>query len=290
MNENFNHQLLFVINPMACNGKLDWEGIIGNHFKLNNPIVHFFKIPKFNAVNELKTVIEKFIPTIIVAVGGDGTIKLVAESIIAKNIPIGIIPAGSANGMAMELGISKNAEMAMDLILKGSIRNIHAIQINDQICLHLSDIGMNAHAMKLFEKQQVRGFWGYLMASIKVLWKSRQMTVELKLATENVRIKAEIIIIANGTKYGTGAIINPIGNLSDNLFEVIVVKKISVSEIYKMAVSHQAYDPAKTLIFQTNQLLILSKKKVHFQIDGEYLGKLNQVQAKLIPAAIQIIC
>lgn len=73
------------------------------------------------------------------------------------------------------------------------------------------------------------------------------------------------------------------------MFEVIAVKKISLRKIFKMTVSHAAYDPSKTEIFQTNTLVIRSVKKVHFQIDGEYFGKVNEVKASLIPQALQIM-
>jgi diacylglycerol kinase family enzyme len=68
-----------------------------------------------------------------------------------------------------------------------------------------------------------------------------------------------------------------------------VVKKISFLEIFKMIVSHAAFNSDKTEIFQTNSLLIQSKRKVHFQIDGEYIGKVNEVDASIIPSAISII-
>ena len=87
----------------------------------------------------------------------------------------------------------------------------------------------------------------------------------------------------------TGAVINPIGDLNDNLFEVILVKKLSFSEIFKMIFSHSSYDPHKTEIFQTHTLSMQSVKKVYFQIDGEYLGMVNKIKAILIPAALEII-
>lgn len=98
-----------------------------------------------------------------------------------------------------------------------------------------------------------------------------------------------MIVIANATRYGSGALINPMGDLGDELFEVIVVKKVSFSEITKMMITHQAYDPAKTEVYQTQSLTMRSRVKAHFQVDGEYLGKVNQVTASLLPAALSII-
>ena len=98
-----------------------------------------------------------------------------------------------------------------------------------------------------------------------------------------------MIVIANATQYGSGALINPLGKLDDDFFEVIAVKKISLTEIFKMMFSHAPYDPQKTAIYQTNTLQMRSKRKAHFQVDGEYLGKTNQVNAVLVPEALTFI-
>ncbi len=60
-----------------------------------------------------------------------------------------------------------------------------------------------------------------------------------------ITVQAAMIVIANATRYGTGALINPNGSLEDALFEVIVVKKISLSQLFKMMVTHQPYNTLK---------------------------------------------
>ena len=115
------------------------------------------------------------------------------------------------------------------------------------------------------------------------------MQVKLTVNNQEIIRNASMIVIANATRYGSGALINPLGRLNDNLFEVILVKKISVSELFKMMVSHGNYDPQKTELLQTGHLHIQSKHKVHFQVDGEYMGKTNKVDATILPGAIKVI-
>jgi len=114
------------------------------------------------------------------------------------------------------------------------------------------------------------------------------MDIELVIEGKKIKLEAFMVVIANATMYGTGAVINPIGNLEDEYFEVIVMKKISFLEVFKMIVTHQSYDEEKTKVYQTNTLTMRSKKKVHFQIDGEYLGKINNVTANLVPDSLQV--
>jgi diacylglycerol kinase (ATP) len=98
-----------------------------------------------------------------------------------------------------------------------------------------------------------------------------------------------MVVIANGTKYGTGVLINPEGSLDDDLFEVIIVKKISFSEILKMRFTHRPFHPKKTELIATRSLKINSRHHVHFQVDGEYLGKTKIINASIIPQALRML-
>ena len=289
MTAGVNHKILFIINPTSGTNNTDWPKLITNYFASPDYTIQFFHLPKKCKEELITEKIELFNPRKVVAVGGDGTIRLVAGCLIEKDILLGILPAGSANGLAKELGISEVPEEAFAVIAKGFSKKIHITNINSQLCIHLSDIGFNAYAIKGFEIQHKRGMWGYLKASLKVLWKNPIMEIEMLIDNNAVKIKAAMIVIANATKYGTGAVINPIGKLDDDLFEVIAVKKISIHEIFKMTFSHAPYDMNKTELFQTHTLLMRSQKKVHFQVDGEYMGMINEVKATLIKNALEII-
>lgn len=281
--------ILFIINPGAGSNTIDWAVEIVNYFTSSEHIIQLYNLTPTCHAEEIKEKIKLFAPHQVVAVGGDGTVKLVAECLIHTNILLGILPAGSANGLAKELGISEIPQKAIDTLVEGYTHKIHITMINSHLCIHLSDVGLNAYAMKKFQKQGRRGMWGYFFASLKVLWQNPTMRIDMQMGNKILKIKATMIVIANATEYGTGVVINPIGRLDDDLFEVIIVKKISLREIFKMVFSHAAYDPDKTEVFQTNHLVMRSNKKVHFQIDGEYLGKVKEVNAELIPEALQII-
>jgi diacylglycerol kinase (ATP) len=284
-----NLKLLFIINPISGNNTTDWSVVITNYFASSNHLIELYYFTKDCSLETIKERIKLFSPYRVIAVGGDGTIKLVAECLLQTKIPLGILPAGSANGLAKELGISIEPTKALEVLLSGNSKKIHLTKINGEICIHLSDIGLNAYAMKRFKSQKVRGMWGYFVASLNVLLQNPRMEISMKIDKKDIKINAEMIVIANATKYGTGAVINPIGKLDDKLFEVIVVKEISFLEVFKMIFSHSSYDLNKTEVFQTNTLSMRSTKKVHFQVDGEYLGKIKILNATLIPNALQII-
>ena len=283
-------KILFIINPISGNNTINWAVEITNYFAAFDHTIQLYLLRKSCNVQTIRDKIAAFTPHQVVAVGGDGTIKMVAEAVIHTDIHLGILPAGSANGLAKELGIPDNPQKAMDVLLNGQLKNIHITMINKHLCIHLSDIGLNAYAMKKFRTQSGRGMWGYFVASLRVLLLNPILEIKMRMGDKTLAIRAEMIVIANATKYGTGALINPIGRLDDDVFEVIVIKHISVPEIFKMVFTHAPYDPEKTEIFQTNQLSMRSTKRVHFQVDGEYLGKIKALNAEIVPHAVQIIC
>lgn len=289
MTENNSIKFLFIINPNSGNSKINWITEIENYFANSVHTIAFYHLTKDCNIDVIKEKIKLFSPQKVIAVGGDGTVKLVAECILNSNMQLGILPAGSANGLAKEFDISNDPAEALQVLLEGIPTKIHAISVNGEICIHLSDVGLNAYVVKEFENQPVRGMWGYLMASFKVLWQNPVMFIKMKIDGKVIKVKALMIVIANATKYGSGAIINPIGKLDDDLFEVIVMKKISIREMFKMVYSHEEYDAEKTEVFQTNELFIKSFRRVHFQVDGEYLGKVKQVKAVIIPDCLEVI-
>ena len=282
-------KLLFIVNPTSGNKKVNFKQEIAQFFQARAEEIQLYELPKSCAIEELKNVIEKAKADRVIAVGGDGTLKLVAECLLQTDTPIGIIPAGSANGMAKELGIPLDLDGALTLAAEGGVKKISVITINDEMCIHLADIGFNAYIVKKFDELPERGMLTYAKAAWHAFWNHRKMGVEFKIGDQLIQEKAAMVAIANATSYGSGLKINPDGDLEDDFFEVILVKEYAVMEIIKIWISKLPWNPKKIERFQTRELKIATKHKVHFQVDGEYLGKVNEVEAKIVPRAIQII-
>jgi diacylglycerol kinase (ATP) len=283
-------KLLFIINPGSGKKKMDWGNIFPDFFK-DKPsyTIELYELPRDIEPSVICKKIDQAQPDMVIAVGGDGTVKLVAGCLQNKKMAMGIIPAGSANGLATELKIPTDPVKALELLLDGNVKTIHLTRINDQLCIHLSDIGFNAYVVKKFEGGQSRGMWGYLKAAFRVLAQYQKMEVKIQTDKEEVFRMAAMVVIANATQYGNGVVINPKGSLYDNMFEVIVIRKISFREILKMRFSQKGFDPAKTEFFQTRSLSIKSRHHVHFQVDGEVMKKTKAVIAGIIDKALKIV-
>jgi YegS/Rv2252/BmrU family lipid kinase len=284
-----NLKLLFIVNPGSGSGQINFTEVIGDYFADREEDFEIYELPENCAISQIKKAIETAKADRVIAVGGDGTLILVCECVLQTVTPIGIIPAGSANGMAKELGIPTEIPEALDMAINGNIKKIHAINVNGELCIHLADIGFNAHLVKKFDALPQRGMLAYAKAAWQALWKHYKMEVEFQIKDKTIRAKAAMVVVANATMYGTGVKINPEGKLDDDLFEVILVKEYSVMEILKLRFTNLPFNPKNIESFQTKDLSIKTRHKAHFQVDGEYIGKVNSIKANLLPAAICII-
>ncbi|MEP7164852.1 MAG: diacylglycerol kinase family protein [Ferruginibacter sp.] len=290
MNGNSDLKLLFVINPVAGSNNSSWQDIIIKYFTGKSFQLDFYTLEENPGIEKLKRHIGELKPDRVIAVGGDGTVTMLARLIAGSNMALGILPSGSANGMAKELNIPEVPEEALAIIENAHVKCCDAIRINDsEICLHLSDIGLNAQLIKYFDEGKLRGKWGYARVILKTLWRKRKMQVNIKRKNDEIRRDAFMIVLANASKYGTGAVINPEGKLDDGLFEVVVVRKLALSELLKMFFRPQPFNPHKIEVFHATTMKIATRKKVHFQIDGEYKGKINKIEAVILPHYINVI-
>ncbi|MBA3899509.1 MAG: diacylglycerol kinase family lipid kinase [Bacteroidetes bacterium] len=289
-----NGNILFVVNPIS--GGNDKSELIGylKEFALSNNLTYsVFYTTELKGLENLKLAINNVKPEIIAAVGGDGTCNLVANAIINSKTAMAIIPLGSANGLATALDIPKDYEEALDLLVSGRIKLIDTILINDKICLHISDIGLNARVIKRFEEEKIRGFYGYAKQFFKELWEARPSRFIFVLENgKTIKKKAHVVAIANASKYGTGALINPNGKMDDGKFEIVIVKPYPFFALFSiMAAIFLGYaDKVKYVeINSYRKIKIMKKKTQPLHIDGEIMEESTVVEVVINPASLRVI-
>lgn len=282
---------LFVVNSgSGTKQSTNWDHVINEFFIDKEHNFKIYHLPKSFTITQIKDHIKAQNPKYVIAVGGDGTVTMLANIVANTNIALGILPAGSANGMAKELGISETSDEALKIINDLNIKKCDLIKINgNKYCLHLSDIGLNAHLIKHFEEGKLRGKLGYALVILKTLWHKQKMQVIIKTKNVELRRNAFMVVLANASKYGTGAVINPEGSLSDGLFEVIIVRKLALFSLLQMLLKPGVFDPENIEIIPSTSVDITMIKPMHFQIDGEYMGKIKTVTAEICPGALNII-
>jgi diacylglycerol kinase (ATP) len=291
---NNDKKILFFLNPKAG------EGIVDN---LEDEITHrsdaagfAYRIYKMTGEGDearMRDELESFHPSIAVACGGDGTVNLVAGLVMGKNIKMGIVPLGSANGMAYQMDIPVDPLEAVGQVFNGSPGKVDVIKVGEEdICLHLSDLGMNARVIRRFEADKVRGFIGYAKQYFKEFGKIRTFRATVSSDNWQVTSSAIMVVVANSSYYGTGAMINPEGDIDDGKFEIIVIRPFPfwfffylVAALFTGGLSKHRF--IKVLKVKNARITVSPPQEL--QVDGEVIGHKQSVDLEILSGKLQII-
>ena len=297
MKNNQKKRILFVINPKSGRGqRQNIEDVLPRFSEEYDFEYKVYKTTGENDSEEISRQIEDFKPETVIAAGGDGTVNMVAGELIGKDIKLGIIPAGSANGLAYNLEIPENIEAALKKNLSGQVKAIDVIRINKKYyCLHLGDIGLNARIVKRFEEEGSKGLLGYGKQLLKELFEGKTyFSFYIKLPEHRRRkMKAEMLVIANAKRFGTGAIINPTGELNDGKFEIVIIRPypwwILFTFIYSGFTGH-LHKMRYVKIYSASEAVITLTKLQEFQIDGEIIPETKEINVEILHNALKLAC
>lgn len=288
-------EILFVINPIA-GGKDKKKGV--SRIKLfcqqQNIAAEIYET---NGVNDHQLIPNKINNKrydVIAVYGGDGTFNMVAGLLIGREEALALLPGGSANGMALNLGIPEGLEPALQLLIKGKKRCIDTLLVNNKhYCIHLGDVGFNAKVVERFHQFRRRGKISYFKSFMYVLFHLRPSRYHIFFeGRKSIKTHAHMVAFANARMYGTGAVINPNGILDDGEFEVCVFKPYPWYGIMSIAwrfFSGTLDQSDYVKIYPVKTFHLQSKKKKPLEVDGEYLGEHKKVKVTIIPRSLNII-
>ncbi|WP_286746446.1 diacylglycerol kinase family protein [Roseivirga sp. UBA1976] len=285
------NKILFVINPIS--GDKDKTEYIKQIDEWAEGLE--LSIEKWETTGEadeekLNQCIEAFVPDTVVAVGGDGTVMLCAKVLIDKGISLGILPAGSANGMATDIGFPEVLPDALDLILNGRTIAADMLLFNGKdYGLHISDVGLNAGLVKEFEEGERRGFLGYAKGVTSQLLNLEKFEATLKIGDKTVVEEGHMVAFANARRYGTGAVLNTIGKLDDGIFEVYVLRSLSIPGLAGQFFEHIDDAASYCEVYQASKVKVTLNEPRFFQIDGELMGETKEVSVEVVPGCLKLI-
>jgi diacylglycerol kinase (ATP) len=164
---------------------------------------------------------------LIVAVGGDGTVNEIARAVIGTQAKMGIIPAGSGNGLARELGIPMNLLKSTRSFPYGSLQEIDVCRINDQAFFCTCGIGFDAQIALRMNESSSRGFIRYILLTIRESLHFKSFSIKMKMDGVLLEKKVFLVTFANISQFGNHAYIAPHARVDDGLLDVIVIKPFS---------------------------------------------------------------
>jgi YegS/Rv2252/BmrU family lipid kinase len=278
----------FIVNEVSGNGRAlkVWRKIEKTLQEKEVPYcIHFTKKPK-HAICLVQEIIKQKTVTIVVAVGGDGTIHEVINGLIGANIniPLGIIPAGSGNDFSRGLGIPLKHDRALERILNGKPRIIDVGVINSTYFSTVAGIGFDgevAHKTNVSTYKKLLNIVGmgkvsYIISALHILFRYKPMDLSITIDKKMYKMqKVWLIAVANLPYYGGGLAICPNAVSNDGFFDICVVQGISkwgFLSTFPLAFKGKHTTLPSIKILKGKELEIISPSPILIHGDGEIIG------------------
>jgi YegS/Rv2252/BmrU family lipid kinase len=214
--------------------------------------------------------------TKIVAAGGDGTIHEVVNGLAGSGVTLGLLPIGTINVFAMELGLpAHNLEFCWDIIEGTNTRLVDLPSANDKYFVQLAGVGLDAQVVKETSANLKRNFGplSYLISAAQIATrKPPQLIIE---SEEAPNCEGSFVLVGNGRRYGGPFPFFKQAVLDDGLLDVILFKQLGYLEIirYLQDVFFSSEIRAPEVdYFQTRKIRVTSEQDVPVELDGELVG------------------
>jgi diacylglycerol kinase family enzyme len=249
---------------------------------------------------------------LVVAWGGDGTVNEVASELAFSDTPLAIVPSGSGNGLARELGVARQPRQALTEALTAAPRRIDAGELGGRLFFNVAGVGFDAHIASCFDRDAIhRGLAQYLRISLRELLAYEPAIYRIRhngsAATRevvdhgnagNVRggestsaRRALLVTLANSSQFGNGACIAPGACLDDGKLDLVVFEEVSRLATFRALPRLFTGHVTRARGFSVEQVVqatIEGEREMTFHVDGEPVADGTVLQARVHPAALLV--
>ena len=229
---------------------------------------------------------------IVVAVGGDGTVNEVARELIGSDTALGIIPAGSGNGLAHHLNIPFNPADAISSLNRGRILLMDTVSVNNVPFLSIAGIGFDALVADKFAGNLTRGLLTYLNIVSQEYYAYQPLEYKLTIDGKKHTYKALFISFANSDQFGYNTTIAPAARVDDGLMDVCIVKKVplfTIPFVAPLLFVRQVHRTPFVDIIQAKEVIVHTTKELIVNVDGEPVPMKGPLKFSLIPHSLKVV-
>jgi len=231
--------------------------------------------------------------TTVVAWGGDGTMNEVGTALAFKDAALALVPSGSGNGLARDLGIPFDATAALEIAFDGTERTIDAGEIAGRLFFNVAGIGLDARVAHRFavDGLEHRGFRRYMAITMRelVAYQPDQLTVATPASSTTT--SSLLVAIANGRQYGNGAVVAPHAKLDDGRLDLVIVSTRSLVRAcaeLPMVFLGLIDRVGGVRMEKTESVQVTAPHPVVYHLDGEPIAGTLGISARVRPRALRL--
>ncbi len=290
-------KLLFILNPHSgkLNGDPDKIAAIASAIQLNFPGADMRLTQAPGHATELARQAAQNGYAAVAAIGGDGTINETARGLIGANTALAVLPNGSGNGFARELGMPLLLQEALPRLQKPRPAKCDVGRANGELFLNLAGVGIEADIAWQFMEQGKsgnRGKWPYFKIGAKAAFSYRPKTLRVQTDNEPERTLAPLtLVFANGRQYGSNFKIAPEASLTDGELDMVAVWN---APKWKLALAAPAFFTDHWRPFGLTQTTRVKRARITlpgeivYHLDGEPRKTQNTLEIAIEPAALNV--
>lgn len=230
--------------------------------------------------------------TLLAVAGGDGTLNLALNE-MAEDAVLGVIPIGTANVVARELGLPSRIRDAFKLLLTGAVQKIDLGVCNNKKFAFVCGIGFDAVCADAVSKKlkTCLGQAAYAVAAIKTIltYKPARLTIECE---DGRVVEGEFAIFPNMRRYGGELYFAPEARHDDGIMNLVLLKKfnlLSLLKLVKYAYGKGSFPDEVALKLTGRSFKVIASKPTMYELDGEVFGPEKSFEIGVKPLSQKIM-
>ncbi len=235
---------------------------------------------------------------VVLAAGGDGTLNAVVQGLLGTETALGVLPAGTMNVFAREMGIPiptmqhSNLPKALEVIKEGHLTHVDLFTANGQPFVQMAGVGFDAHVIEqtTVESKKMLGPLAYLVSAVKLLGDNPpRMKV---ICSDGKEIEGVAVLAGNGELYGGQVRLFPSADNTDGLLDILVFKESGYRFVVDMLKGMAGVlDLVKSSVeyHQAASFRVVSDRPVPLEVDGELIGRSEEIIFKPTGSKLKVL-
>lgn len=233
---------------------------------------------------------------LVIAAGGDGTVAGVVNGLVGSQVPVGVVPMGTGNGLARAMNIPLDILEALEVLAgEHEVHEVDVMKVGDQHFVLNVSAGLSSRGMMKTpaEEKQRLGILAYAKNILRDAVQTEPLVFNLTLDNHQVQVQATEVLLSNGVVLEEPVLFGSREKYSDGCFDVNILTASSPTEFVRLAWDvlvnpEKPKENLRDLTVKERFVLDVEGEPVPVQADGEVIGE-TPVEVQVLPRAIRLV-